>query len=65
MAELVYALVLETSPPKDEGSNPSKRTMKAERREKIRKNNRKMIVSGKGIFNLLRIRLERLTRKLR
>jgi len=36
---------------------------KAEKREKLRLNHRKMIVSGRGIFNLLRLRNDRIIHK--
>jgi len=35
------------------------RMTKAERREKTKKNQSKMIVNGRGIFNLVRIKTEK------
>lgn len=37
--------------------------IKAEKREKIRNNRRKMIVSGRGLFNLLRLKIDRIRKK--
>lgn len=39
--------------------------IKAERREKIKKNNSKMIISNRGIFTLVRIINDRITNKAR